>query len=240
MTPRRARDDRGARKLNQAWGEVRAFLASACNTQMASVVGSIATNSIHITMNTSNHSRLPSDLPKPVDDGAARHLEGLHLPSVILASSDGTSIDLGSLKGRWVIYVYPMTGRPGAPLPDGWNDVPGARGCTSQSCSFRDHHKELLGLDVGVLGLSAQASDEQCEAKDRLHLPFELLCDASLKLKQALRLPTFAIDGIELYKRLTFITEDDRISKVFYPVFPPDRNADEVLSWLHNNTTRSA
>lgn len=183
-------------------------------------------------MNTSNYSQLPPGLPEPTDDGAAAHLEGARLPSVVLACTDGSNTDLGALKGLWVIYVYPMTGRPGVPLPDGWDGIPGARGCTPQSCSFRDHYQELLDLGVRVFGLSAQAAYEQREARDRLHLPFELLCDASLQLKPALRLPTFKVDGMELFKRLTLIVDDDRIIKVFYPVFPPDRNADEVLSWL--------
>jgi peroxiredoxin len=131
-----------------------------------------------------------------------------------------------------VIYIYPMTGQPGVALPDGWDGIPGARGCTPQSCSFRDHFAELAALDTGVFGLSAQSSADQREARERLHLPFQLLSDPSLQLKRSLRLPTFTVAGMELYKRLTLIVSDGQIGKVFYPVFPPDRNADEVLAWL--------
>jgi peroxiredoxin len=175
---------------------------------------------------------LPADLPVPVDDGAAAHLPGLALPDVVLAATDGSDVSLARLAGRWVIYVYPMTGRPGVALPEGWDAIPGARGCTPQSCAFRDHHAELRALGTGVFGLSAQTTDYQREARDRLHLPFDLLSDSGLELKAALSLPTFAAGGIELYKRLTLIAEDGRIAKVFYPVFPPDRNADGVLEWL--------
>ena len=175
---------------------------------------------------------LPTDLPRPLDDGAADHLQGMRVPPVVLPSTDGRDVDLGKLQGTWVIYVYPMTGRPGVPLPDGWDEIPGARGCTPQSCSFRDHHDELHSLGSGVFGLSAQASDDQREARDRLHLPFELLSDASLQLKQTLRLPTFTVSGMELYKRLTVIIREGHIAKVFYPVFPSDRNVGDVLAWL--------
>ena len=183
---------------------------------------------------------LPKDLPVPIDDGAAAHLVGLELPNVSLVCTNGTNINIGELKGRWVIYVYPMTGRPGVPLPEGWDAIPGARGCTPQSCSFRDHYAELKTLHAGVFGLSAQPSDYQREARDRLHLPFELLSDSGLKLKEALRLPTFTVAGMELYKRLTLIARDGHIEKVFYPVFPPDRNADQVLTWLRENTQPGA
>jgi len=178
---------------------------------------------------------LPEALPVPGDDGAGRHLPGLALPSVSLASTDGSSVDLSRLSGRWVIYVYPMTGKPGVALPDGWDEIPGARGCTPQSCGFRDHHAELQALGTNVYGLSSQHSGYQREARDRLHLPFELLSDAALQLKHVLRLPTFEADGMELYKRLTIIARDRRIETVFYPVFPPDRNAADVLAWLRDN-----
>lgn len=184
-------------------------------------------------MNTPNLSQLPADLPRPVDDGAAAHLEGMKLPNVVLASTDGSSIDLGALTGKWVIYVYPMTGRPGVALPDGWDGIPGARGCTPQSCNFRDHYQELQELKAGVFGLSAQTTDYQREVRDRLHLPFQLLSDETLQLKQTLRLPTFTVEGMELFKRLTLIVENGTITKCFYPVFPPDTHAQEVLSWLH-------
>src|SRR5574341_890723 len=139
-------------------------------------------------------------------------------------------MDLGRLRGCWVVYSYPRTGRPGVPSPDGWDIIPGARGCTPQSCSFRDHYEELKSLNTGVFGISTQTTEDQAEARERLHLPFELLSDSLLQLKQMLHLPTFIARGMEFYKRLTLITEDGRIMKVFYPVFPPDRNAEEVLA----------
>jgi len=179
-----------------------------------------------------NLSQLPADLPVPPDDGAAQGLEGALLPSIALASTDGTRVDLGNLEGRWVIYIYPMTGRPDVALPDNWDAIPGARGCTPQSCGFRDHYRELKELGTGVFGLSTQTSEYQREARDRLQLPFQLLSDSSLLLKRALRLPTFTAAGMELFKRLTLISCNGRIEKVFYPVFPPDRNADDVLAWL--------
>jgi len=182
-----------------------------------------------------NLSNLPQNLPEPSDDGAADHLEGLSLPDISLISTDGTTIDIAKLTGRWVIYIYPMTGRPDVALPEGWDGIPGARGCTPQSCGFRDHHAELRELNAGIFGLSTQTTEYQREARDRLHLPFHLLSDSSLQLKQALRLPTFTAAGMELFKRLTLIVENSRIRKVFYPVFPPDRNADDVLVWLRKN-----
>jgi peroxiredoxin len=178
-------------------------------------------------------STLPDDLPVPEDDGAADHLTGMRLPKLGLPATDGGTVQLDTLTGRHVIYIYPMTGRPDRQLPEGWNAIPGARGCTPQSCSFRDHFAELRALDTGVFGLSAQSTADQCEARERLHLPFALLSDEALKLKTALRLPTFHADGMELYRRLTLIVEDARIVKVFYPVFPPDRSAEETLAWLH-------
>jgi peroxiredoxin len=176
--------------------------------------------------------QLPDDLPEPVDDGAAAHLEGAHLPVLLLPSTGGDQVNLSELEGWWVIYIYPMTGRPDAALPEGWDAIPGARGCTPQSCSFRDHYKELAALGAGVFGLSTQDTEYQREARDRLHLPFQLLSDSSLQVKHTLRLPTFTTAGMELYKRLTLIAQDGEIRKVFYPVFPPDRNADDVLAWL--------
>lgn len=187
-----------------------------------------------------NLSQLPPDLPRPLDDGAAAHLEGGCLPDVELRATDGTLVNLGELKGRFVIYVYPMTGRPGIALPDGWDGIPGARGCTPQACSFRDHYTELQELETGVFGLSAQTSDHQREARDRLHLPFQLLSDSALELKSALRLPTFSVGGMELFKRLTLVTESGRIRKVFYPVFPPDQNASDVLAWLRGRVQQGA
>jgi len=157
------------------------------------------------------------------------------MPGVVLPSTDGTTVDLSQLKGRWVIYVYPMTGRPGVPLPEGWDVIPGARGCTPQSSGFRDHYAELKALNAGVFGLSAQTTEYQREARERMQLPFHLLSDNLLRLKQDLRLPTFVAAGMELFKRLTLVIDEGKIQKVFYPVFPPDRNAQEVLQWLRAN-----
>lgn len=185
-------------------------------------------------------SELPKDLPRPVDDGAASHLQGMQLPAVALPTTNGSTVDLGGIPGRFVLYVYPMTGRPGVPLPDGWDGIPGARGCTPQSCSFRDHYAELKSLNTSVFGLSTQATDYQREARDRLHLPFELLSDSGYRLKRLLRLPTFNVADMELYKRLALIVENGRIRKVFYPVFPPDQNAAEALAWLRQNAQLGA
>ena len=175
---------------------------------------------------------LPKDLPVPVADGACDHLAGLRLPSVPLSSTAGRRVDLASLRGRTVLYCYPRTGRPDVEPPQGWNEIPGARGCTPQSCAFRDHFKELQTLGAGVFGLSTQTTEYQKEAVRRLHLPFELLSDAALVFANALRLPTFKVESMTLIKRLTLIVRDGQIEKVFYPVFPPDANAAEVVAWL--------
>jgi peroxiredoxin len=176
--------------------------------------------------------RLPEGIPVPTDDGACDHLPGLGLPSVRLASTAGGSVDLSGLSGRTVVYCYPRTGRPDQDLPRGWDEIPGARGCTPQSCSFRDHHEELRALGARVFGLSTQETEYQREAAERLRLPFELLSDEELTFAKALRLPTFEVEGMTLIKRLTLVVEDGRIEKVFYPVFPPDENAEEVIGWL--------
>jgi peroxiredoxin len=189
---------------------------------------------------STNFTELPKDLPHPVDDGATSRLQGMKLPSVALPATDGMSVNLGTMPGRVVIYVYPMTGRPDMPLPDGWDGIPGARGCTPQSCAFRDHYSELRSLNTSVLGLSVQTTDYQKEARDRLHLPFELLSDSEHRLKQLLRLPTFKVAGMELYRRLALIVQDGQIQKVFYPVFPPDQNAPDVLAWLRQNAQLGA
>jgi peroxiredoxin len=179
-----------------------------------------------------NPHELPNDLPVPTDDGAADHLQGMRLPPVALASTAGETVDLSALPGRTVVYCYPMTGRPGGDLPQGWDEIPGARGCTPQSCSFRDHHVELQALGARVFGLSTQDTEYQSEAAGRLRLPFALLSDAELAFAGALGLPTFEVEGTVLLKRLTLVIEGGRIEKVFYPVFPPDKSAAQVVEWL--------
>ncbi len=185
-----------------------------------------------------NLYEIPSNVPVPVDDGACDHLTGMRLPSVALRSTSGHLVDLAGLAGRVVIYCYPRTGRPDVDPPQGWNEIPGARGCTPQACAFRDHYQELQKLGAQVFGLSTQDTDYQREAVARLHLPFELLSDSELEFANRLRLPTFEIAGMRLIKRLTLIAYDGEIEKVFYPVFPPDQNAHEVINWLarHNRS----
>ena len=176
---------------------------------------------------------LPAELPVPTDDGAAAHLAGQKLPALALPATDGSRVDLAKLAGRTVVYIYPRTGVPGRAMPEGWDAIPGARGCTPQSCSFRDHFAELKALGVAQLyGLSTQDSDYQREAAQRLKLPFAILSDANFALTRALKLPTFAVAGMTLLKRMALIIDDGVISKVFYPVFPPDKNAEEVIAWL--------
>ena len=174
----------------------------------------------------------PHGLPEPEDDGACDHLPGMRLPSVPLMSTEGDCVDLSSLTGTTVVYCYPLTGRPDQDLPPGWDDIPGARGCTPQSCGFRDHHAELGELGARVFGLSTQNTTYQREAAERLQLPFLLLSDEKLELARTLRLPTFEAEGMTLIKRLTLVIEEGEIQKVFYPVFPPGRNAEEVVGWL--------
>jgi peroxiredoxin len=179
-----------------------------------------------------NLYQLPADLPVPTDDGASNHLPGLRLPSVPLRSTDGDMVNLATLPGTTVVYAYPRTGEPDRDVPAGWNDIPGARGCTPQSCGFRDHHTELQALGARVFGLSTQDTDYQREAVERLHLPFPILSDRQLTFTGALRLPTFDFEGNTLLKRITLVIVDGTIVKVFYPVFPPDKNAEEVIAWL--------
>jgi peroxiredoxin len=169
----------------------------------------------------------------PQDDGATQHLMGAKLPSVPLAATDGGSIDLAALPGRSVVYAYPRTGRPGIPNPEGWDMIPGARGCSPQSCAFRDHFSELKALGVRhVFGLSTQDTGYQAEAAERLHLPFPLLSDEAEALTKALGLPSFEASGMTLLKRFTLIIDDGTITHVFYPIFPPDQNAGDVVTWL--------
>jgi peroxiredoxin len=176
---------------------------------------------------------LPAGIPVPVDDGAARHLAGLKVPALALVATDGSSVDLSRLAGRTVVYIYPRTGVPGQSPPDGWDLIPGARGCTPQSCSFRDHFAELKRLGVDHLyGLSTQGTAYQREAAQRLELPFAILSDETLALTQAIALPTFVVAGMTLLKRMVLVIDDGVITKVFYPVFPPDKSAEEVVAWL--------
>ncbi len=182
---------------------------------------------------TTDYTELPPNLPIPEDDGAADHLPGVEVPLLRLPSTDGGTTDLAELaRGRLVAYVYPRTGVPGEPSPVGWEDIPGARGCTPQSCAFRDALADFEQLGATVVGISTQSPAEQEEFAAREHISFPLLSDAGLALAAELRLPTFEIEGMTLHRRLTFVAEAGRIVKAFYPVFPPDRNAAEVLDWL--------
>ena len=185
--------------------------------------------------------RLPDHLPIPEDDGACDHLVGMHLPALSLRATSGETVALQDLPSRTVLYIYPMTGRPERALPKDWELIPGARGCTPQSCAFRDHHAELRNLDADVYGLSSQPSAYQLEAKKRLHLPFELLSDEGLELAALLALPTLNVPELAntspdisttLFKRVTLIIAEGEIEKVFYPVFPPDQNAQDVIAYL--------
>jgi peroxiredoxin len=175
---------------------------------------------------------LPPGLPVPVDDGSCDHLPGLRFPAIGLPSTAGRQVELAALPGRTVVYFYPHTGRPDRELLPGWNEVPGARGCTPQSCAFRDHAAELRKLGAAVYGVSTQDTEYQREAVGRLHLPFELLSDERFELIDALRLPTFELAGLRFVQRITIILRDGAVEKVFYPVFPPDQNAAEVGRWL--------
>lgn len=182
---------------------------------------------------SADFSRLPVDLPVPEDDGAANHLPGSPVPELALPSTQAGSFDLAqSAAGLVVAYVYPRTGVPGQSLPEGWDAIPGARGCTPQSCSYRDAVAEFAALGAEIVGISTQSAAEQREFAEREHIPFPLLSDESLRLADVLRLPTFEAAGMTLYKRLTFVVEAGEIVKAFYPVFPPDRDAAEVLGWL--------
>jgi peroxiredoxin len=180
-----------------------------------------------------NPNVLPPNIPAPQDDGAAKHLAGMKLPDIALAATDGAQVNLSKLKGRTLVYIYPRTGVPGVDTLPGWDQIPGARGCTPQSCSFRDHFGELKALGVAQLfGLSTQDTEYQREAATRLHLPFAILSDEKLALTKALKLPTFTTAGMTLLKRMALVIDDGVIKKAFYPVFPPDKNAEEVIAWL--------
>jgi len=190
----------------------------------------------------SDYQELPSDLPVPQDDGAADHLPGASMPRLVLRDTGGNEVALDRLgPGRTVIYLYPLSGRPGVDLPDGWDAIPGARGCTPEACGFRDHHADLqaAGADA-VYGLSSQSTDYQAELADRLGLPFPMLSDPELALAEALDLPTFEASGEQLFSRLTVVVADGRIEHAFYPIFPPDQHAAEVLEWLREHAAAGA
>jgi peroxiredoxin len=190
-------------------------------------------------MAAQTYTSLPTDLPAPEDDGAADHLVGLIVPAIALPSTDGGQVDVAKLKGQTVLYAYPKTGIPGQALPDGWDAIPGARGCTPEACAFRDHFAELKGAGADhVFGLSTQSTNYQKELHDRLHLPFPILSDAKLDFAGALGLPTFEAWGDALLKRITLIIRDATIEHVFYPVFPPDGHAQEVMAWLRAHPVR--
>jgi len=190
----------------------------------------------------SDYMSLPSDLPVPGDDGAAAHLPGTAMPHLTLTATDGSDVTLDQLgAGRTVLYIYPLSGRPGVDLPTGWNDIPGARGCTPEACGFRDHFAQLREAGAeNVYGLSSQSTDYQGELAQRLELPFTILSDPDLALSAALDLPTFTADGNRLYKRLTLIVAGGRIEHVFYPIFPPNQHAGEVLEWLRAHAPAAA
>ena len=189
-----------------------------------------------IPINSNLHDVDWSALPAPKDDGGAAHLNGTAVPSLPLINTSGEFVDVSALQGKTVIFAYPMTGRPDVPLPDDWDMIPGARGCTPQACAFRDTYSDLQAAGItSVLGLSTQDTDYQREAAGRLHLPFPILSDSDLKLTQALKLPTMEVQSMTLLKRLTMIVSDGVVEKTFYPVFPPDQSANMVLNWLHGS-----
>ncbi len=176
---------------------------------------------------------LPPNLPCPVDDGGADHLTEMAMPAISLRSTAGRTVNLGALTApRTAIYCYPMTGVPGKPLPSGWDEIPCARGCTPQTCGFRDHHAEIAATGAEVFGLSTQTTEYQHDLAERLKIPFEILSDAEFELCGALRLPTFQVEGMRLLKRLTLVLRAGRIEHVLYPVFPPDKSAEDLLRWL--------
>jgi peroxiredoxin len=190
-------------------------------------------NSVLSAMDQQTNLELPPNLPVPKDDGGARHLEGMAMPDLELPSTSNRRVNLAKIQAsRLVLYAYPMTGRPDRTLPAGWDDIPGARGCTPETCGFRDHHKDLAKLHAEVFGVSTQSTEYQQEMVKRLEVPFEVLSDEQFALTRALRLPTFTVDGMKLIKRLTLIVSNGTIEHVFYPVFPPDKHAEEVIAWL--------
>jgi peroxiredoxin len=185
-------------------------------------------------------TELPANLPRPSDDGGARHLRGMALPDLELPSTANRPVNLSKISApRIVVYAYPMTGQPGKALPAGWDDIPGARGCTPETCGFRDHHKDLAKVHADVFGVSTQSTAYQQEMVKRLEVPFEVLSDEHFAFTRAMKLPTFTVEGMTLMKRLTLIVRNNRIEHVFYPVFPPDKHAEEVIAWLKSHPVRS-
>jgi peroxiredoxin len=188
-------------------------------------------------MNEVPFTQLPTNLPVPEDDGACDHLRGRHLPDLSLVSTSGHHVNLYQRPGLTVLYAYPLTGRPGVPVPPGWDEIPGARGCTPESCSFRDHHAEIRQLGAEVFGLSTQSTDYQREVHARLHLPFDLLSDKAFAFTDALTLPTFSFASMRLLRRVTLICLSGVIEHVFYPIFPPDRHPADVVSYLKTRSS---
>ena len=182
-----------------------------------------------------NLNQLPTDLPIPQDDGSTHHLKGMQLPNISLNATNGKTIHFGDIKSKLVIYCYPMTGQPNVALPDGWDQIPGARGCTPQSCSFRDHYQELQTLGAEVVGLSVQTTEYQKEMADRLHLPFPVVSDVNYQFQKALNIPTFEAAGMILLKRVTLIANHGVIEAVHYPIFPSDSDPAWVIDYLKSH-----
>ena len=185
----------------------------------------------------STHDQLPDNLPVPVDDGGSDHLLGAVLPSLLLNATCGARVDLAAVShGRWILFVYPMTGVPGEDLPDGWDEIPGARGCTSEACGFRDNIDALRNAGVNAIyGMSTQDTAYQSELVDRLHLPYAMLSDTNLMLRDAMAFPAFEVNGMALYKRMTLVLNGSTIEHVFYPVFPPNEHATRIVEGLEKN-----
>lgn len=202
--------------------------------------GAARTFAKEMPMDAHDYTSLPENLPVPSDDGAVDHLWGATIPGITLPTSDGGTVDLGVLgDGRTVVYIYPLTGRPGTDLPDGWDNIPGARGCTTEACDFRDHHTDLLAAGATrVWGLSSQEVAYQAELVERLRLPFKMISDQDFRLADVLDLPSFSAEGhSRLYKRMTLIIREGRVEHIFYPVFPPNTHAQQVLDWMKANPT---
>jgi peroxiredoxin len=200
----------------------------------------LAAFAIRVNAQQRNLMELPSNLPRPKDDGAAKHLKGMMLPDLELPSTANRQVNLSKISApRIVIYAYPRTGQPDKPSPAGWDDIPGARGCTPETCGFRDHHRDLKKLGAEVFGLSTQDTPYQQEMVTRLKVPFEVLSDEHLALTHGLCLPTFTVEGMTLLKRLTLIVRNNKIEHVFYPVFPPDTHAEAVIGWLKQHPAQS-